>query len=278
MRVVGMGFRGPKSRVPGRDLAGTVAAVGRDVTGFSVGDEVFGTADGSFAEYAAAPANQLAPKPANLTFEQAAAVPISACTALKGLRKGNVSAGQKVLIIGASGGVGTYAVQIAKTLGAEVTGVCSTGKTDLVRGLGADHVIDYTSEDFADGRDHYDLILDIGGASRLSRLRRALTPDGTVVIVGAETDGPLLGGLDRALRALVVSPFVGQTLTMLVSTEKADDLMVLRELIESGAVTPAVERTYPLREAAAAIRHVHEGRARGKVVIVITGGAAEPGA
>ena len=218
IRLAGYGIRAPKNPVPGADLAGVVEAVGKDVTRFQPGDEVFGIGKGSFAEYARAREDKLAPKPANLSFEQAAAVAISGLTALQGLRDhGNVRPGQKVLIIGASGGVGTYAVQMAKAFGAEVTGVCSTAKVDLVRSIGADHVIDYTREDFAEGKQRYDVILDIGGNSSLSRLRRALTPKGTLVIVGGETGGRWLGGFDRQLRARLLSPFVGQTLTTFIS-------------------------------------------------------------
>lgn len=206
MRILGFGFRGPKNRVPGLDVAGTVAAVGGDVSRFKVGDEVFGIARGSFAEYAAARQDKLVRKPAGLSFEQAAVVAVSGLAALQGLRAGRIKAGQKVLIIGASGGVGSYAVQLAKALGATVTGVASTAKAGLVRSIGADHVIDYTREDFADGRQHYDLILDIGGNSRLSRLRRALTPKGTLVIAGGE--GGKWTGVGRQLRALALSPAV----------------------------------------------------------------------
>lgn len=270
IRYFGFGIRAPKSRVPGRAFAGTAEAVGRNVTGFAVGDEVFGTTNGSFAEFASAPPGRLAHKPANLSFEQAAAVPISAQTALQALRdRGKVQAGEQVLIIGASGGVGTYAVQIAKAFDAEVTGVCSRAKVDMVRALGADHVLDYERDNFADGVHHYDVILDIGGNSRLSRLRRALTHKGRLVIVGGETHGRWVGGFDRSLRAPMVSLFVSQKLTMLVSSEKAEDLVVLRELIEGGKVTPAIDRTYPLRDAAAAIQHMQDGHARGKLVITI---------
>jgi NADPH:quinone reductase-like Zn-dependent oxidoreductase len=270
VRVAGYGIRAPKTRVPGLDVAGTVEAVGPDVTGFQPGDEVFGIANGSFAEYATVPVGKLATKPANLSFEQAAAVPVSGLTALQGLRdQAQVEAGQKVLILGASGGVGTYAVQIAKAFGAEVTGVCSTGKVDMVRALGADHVVDYTKEDVADGQHRYDVILDIGGNTRLSDLRRALTADGRLVIVGGETDGRWLGGADRQLRALLLSPFVSQKLSTFVSSENADDLVDLRELAESGTITPAIDRAYPLAEAAAAIRRLQDGHARGKVVITV---------
>jgi NADPH:quinone reductase-like Zn-dependent oxidoreductase len=270
IRLAGYGLRAPKTPVPGMDLAGVVEAVGKDVTRFQPGDEVFGIGKGAYAEYARAPENKLAPKPANLTFEQAAAVAISGMTALQGLRdQGRVAAGQKVLIIGASGGVGTYAVQIAKALGAEVTGVCSTTKTDLVRSIGADHVIDYTRDDFADGKHHYDLILDIGGNSSLSRLRRALTSTGTLVLVGGEGGGRWLGGLDRQLRALLLSPFVSQKLKTKMPSENYEDMLALKELIEAGKVTPVIDRTYPLTEAAQAIRYMEEGHARGKVVITV---------
>jgi len=270
IRLAGYGLRAPKNPVPGSDLAGVVESVGKDVTRFQPGDEVFGIGKGSFAEFARAPENKLAPKPANLTFEQAATVAISGLTALQGLRdRGRVGPGQKVLIIGASGGVGTYAVQLAKTFGAEVTGVCSTAKVDLVRSLGADHVVDYTQDDFADGSSRYDVILDIGGNTSLARLRRALTPRGTLVITGGETDGRWLGGTDRQVRALMLSPFVGQTLGTFISSENHEDLLVLRELIEAGKVTPAIDRSFALGEAPEAVRYVSEGHARGKVVVVV---------
>jgi NADPH:quinone reductase-like Zn-dependent oxidoreductase len=270
IRLAGYGLRAPKTPVPGMDVAGVVEAVGSDVTKFQPGDEVFGIGKGAFAEYARALENKLAPKPANLTFEQAAVVAISGLTALQGLRdRGRVRPGQKVLIIGASGGVGTYAVQIAKAFGAEVTGVCSTAKVDVVRTAGADHVIDYTREDFSDGGRHYDVILDIGGNTSLRRLRRALTHKGTLVITGGETDGKLLGGYDRQLRAGMLSPFVGQKLGTFISSEDGADLIVLSELIESGKVTPVIDGTYPLSEAPAAIQYLKDGRARGKVVIKV---------
>jgi NADPH:quinone reductase-like Zn-dependent oxidoreductase len=268
VRVAGYGIRAPKTAVPGLDVAGTVEMVGRDVTGFQPGDEVFGIAKGSFAEYATAPAGKLALKPANLSFEQAAAVPVSGLTALQGLRdQAEVEPGQKVLILGASGGVGTYAVQIAKALGAEVTGVCSAGKADMVRDLGADHVIDYAQEDATSGQVRYDAILDIGGNTRLSDLRRALTPEGRLVIVGGETDGRWLGGADRQLRALMLSPFVSQKLGTFVSSENAEDIEALGKLVDAGRITPAVDRVYPLAEAPEAIRHLQDGHARGKVVV-----------
>jgi len=269
VRIVA-GARTPKAINPGRSVAGTVESVGKNVTGFDPGDEVYGTCDGSFAEYASARAGRLALKPANLSFEQAAAVPVSALTALQAVRDhAKVQAGQKVLIIGASGGVGTFAVQIAKAFGAEVTGVCSTAKTDLVRAIGADHVIDYTRDDFAGGPRRYDVILDIGGNRRLSHLRRALTPRGRLVIVGGENGGRWLGGTDRQLRALLLSPLVSQKLGTFIASENAEDLEVLRVLIESGKLAPAIDRTYPLSETPAAISYVFQGRARGKVVITI---------
>jgi NADPH:quinone reductase-like Zn-dependent oxidoreductase len=270
IRLAGFGLRRPKALNPGRSLAGTVESAGTEVTGFEPGDEVYGTCDGSFAPYARARVGRLAPKPANLSFEQAAAVPVSALTALQAVRDhAKVQAGQKVLIIGASGGVGTFAVQIAKAFGAEVTGVCSTAKTDLVRSIGADHVIDYTRDDFADGQRRYDVILDTGGNRRLSHLRRALTARGRLVIVGGENGGRWLGGTDRQLRAVLLSPLVSQKLGTFIASENAEDLEVLRVLIESGKVAPAIDRTYPLSQTPAAIRHVQEGRARGKVVITI---------
>jgi NADPH:quinone reductase-like Zn-dependent oxidoreductase len=270
IRLAGYGLRAPKTAVPGTDVAGVVEAVGKDVSRFQPGDEVFGTGRGAFAEYARAPENQLAAKPANLTFEQAAVVAVSGVTALQGLRDhGRVEPGQRVLIIGASGGVGTFAVQLAKEFGAEVTAVCSTTKVDMVRALGADHVLDYTRDDFADGKQRYDLILDIGGNSSLSRLRRALAPKGTLVIAGGETGGRWLGGSDRQLRALLLSRFVGQTLGTFISKANHEDLIVLKELVEAGKVTLVIDRSYPLSEVPNAIRYVEEGRARGKVVITV---------
>jgi NADPH:quinone reductase-like Zn-dependent oxidoreductase len=267
MRLLGFGLRGPKTRVPGLDMAGTIVAAGAGVTGFRAGDEVFGIARGSFAEYAAARAGKLARKPDRLSFEQAAALAVSGLAALQGLRAGRLHAGQKVLVIGASGGVGSYAVQLAKALGAEVTGVCSTGKADLVRSIGADHVIDYTHDDFADGRQHYDLILDIGGNSRLARLRRALTPTGTLVIAGGE--GGKWTGVGRQLRALALSPFTRQRLTTYISKHRQADLEALSQLTGTGQVTPIIGRTYPLAGVPQAIRDLQDGHARGKIAITI---------
>jgi NADPH:quinone reductase-like Zn-dependent oxidoreductase len=263
-----LGLRGPRNRVPGLDVAGTVVAVGPATSGFSVGDEVFGIGRGSFAEYTAARADKLVHKPASLTFEQSAVVPVSALTALRAVVDvGRVRAGQRVLVIGASGGVGSYAVQIAKAMGAEVTGVCSTAKLDLVSGLGADHVIDYTREDWSTGDRRYDLIIDIAGNPSLSRLRRTLTPRGTAVLTGGEGGEPLTGGLDRNLRAAVLSWFVGQRLTGMLSRERASDLARVAELIEAGQVRPSVDRVYPLEQAPEAMRRLESGEVRGKVAI-----------
>ena len=270
VRLMGVGLRRPKTRVPGWDVAGSVEAVGKDVTQFQPGDEVFGTCRGAFAEYACGRVETLAPKPANLSFEQAAGVPVSGSTALRGLRDaGGVQGGQAVLIIGASGGVGTFAVQLAKMFGAHVTGVCSTTKVELVRSIGADHVIDYTREDFADGPQRYDLILDTAGRRSLSHLRRALTPQGTLVIVGGEGGGRWTGGFDRQLRAALLSPFVGQRLRPLSSAERQEDFLFLKDVIEAGKVTPVISRTYPLDGAAKALSDADEGHGRGKVVITI---------
>jgi len=267
IRLLGFGFRRPKNPVPGLDVAGVVVAAGAEVTRFRAGDEVFGIARGSFAEYAAARQDKLARKPARLSFEQAAAVAVSGLAALQGLRAGRLQAGQKVLVIGASGGVGSYAVQLAKASGAEVTGVCSTAKAGLVRSIGADHVIDYTREDFADGRQRYDLILDIGGNSPLARLRRALTPRGTLVIAGGE--GGKWTGVGRQLRALMLSPVVPQRLTMYISAHRQADLEALRQQVEAGHVTPIVGKTYSLPEVPEAIRHLESGRAQGKIAITV---------
>jgi NADPH:quinone reductase-like Zn-dependent oxidoreductase len=270
MRIMGFGLRSPKHRVPGRAVAGTVAAVGADVTRFTVGDEVFGVSRGAFAEYAAAREDKLAHKPSTLTFEQAAAVPISATTALQGLRLGRIEAGQQVLIIGASGGVGTYAVQLAKSSGTEVTGVCSATKADLVRSLGADHTIDYTTEDATDGSRRYDLILDIAGNAPLRRLRRALKPNGSLVIVGGESKGNLTGGFGRSLRAPLVSLFVRPRLTMLASKEHHADLLPLTDLIDAGKLTPCIDATYTLDQAPEAMRHLEAGSVRGKISILVS--------
>ncbi|MBI4081492.1 MAG: NAD(P)-dependent alcohol dehydrogenase [Candidatus Lambdaproteobacteria bacterium] len=270
VRILGYGLRAPKARVRGMDVAGRVEAVGRNVTRFQPGDEVFGTCEGSFAEYACAREDRLGPKPANLTFEQAAAVPISAGTALQGLRdKGQVQPGQKVLIIGAAGGVGSFAVQLAKAFGAEVTGVCGPDKLNLVRSIGADDAIDYTREGFTDGGRCWDLILDTAGRRPLSQLRRALTPKGTLVMVGGEGGGRWLGGFERQLMAPLSSLLMGVRLIGLIAMERQEHLQFLRELIEAGKVTPIIDRTYPLSEAPEAIRYLERGHARGKVVITV---------
>jgi NADPH:quinone reductase-like Zn-dependent oxidoreductase len=269
---LGFGLRAPKYPVRGRELAGRVEAVGKNVTRFQPGEEVFGIGEGSFAEYVCARESKLAPKPANLSFEQAAVVAISGLTALQGLRDtGKVQPGQKVLVIGAGGGVGTFAVQLAKAFGAEVTGVCSTTKTDLVRSIGADDVIDYTREDFADGRRRFDLILDFAGNRPLSQLRRALTPRGTLVLGGGEDGGRWLGGMERTLGAAMLSPLVSQQLRMLLVTERGEDLQRLRELIEAGRITPVIDRTYSLSETPEAVRCLADGQARGKLVIAVRG-------
>lgn len=266
---LGLGLRGPRNPVAGMDVAGTVVATGANVTGFAVGDEVFGVGRGSFAEYVAARADKIATKPAGLSFAQAAVVAVSGTTALQGLRDaGRVRAGQHVLVIGASGGVGTYAVQLAKAFGAEVTGVCGAAKMDVVGSIGADHVIDYTRTDFAAGGRRYDLILDIGGNSPLSRLRRALTERGTLVIAGGEGAGTWFG-LGRQLRALALSAFVPQRLTTFVARNGRADLEILRELIEAGRVTPFVGASYPLAEVPDAVRQLAAGQARGKIAITI---------
>lgn len=265
------GLRTPKRRIPGLDLAGTVVAVGTGVTRFSPGDEVYGIGAGSFAEFAVAKEAKLARKPANLTFEQAAVVPVSGLTALQAIRDtGRVQAGQRVLVTGASGGVGTYAVQIAAALGAEVTGVCSTSKLDLVRSLGATHVIDYTTQHFADLGEHWDVIIDINGSTGVRRLARALTPRGTVAIVGGEDGGTWTGGfLGRPIRAMALSVVSRRRLAMVMAKETGVDLDELRTLIEAGQVTPAVDSVFALEDAADAMRRLEAGLVRGKVAISV---------
>ena len=265
-----MGLGRPKVPVRGMDLAGQVEAVGGRVTRFQPGDAVFGWTDGSYAEYASVPEDQLVPMPANLGFERAAAVPISGLAALQGLRDvGEIQAGQRVLVIGAAGGVGSFAVQLAKAFGAHVTGVGSTSQLDLIRSLGADEVVDYTRDDVTDGSRHWDLILDTAGHRSLSQLRRALIARGTLVIVGSEVRGRWMGGFDRNLRAVALSRLVGQRLRMLSSPPRQDDLQTLQELIETGKVTPVVDRTFPLPETPEAIRHLLRGHGRGKIVITV---------
>ena len=270
IRLAGFGVRQPRYLNPGRCLAGTVTAIGAAVQSFQVGDRVFGTADGAFAEYVTAHPDRLALVPSGLSLGQAATIPVSGVTALQAVRDhGRVGAGHHVLVVGASGGVGTFAVQIAKAFGARVTGVCGRTKTDLVLALGADDVIDHTSDDFATGTTRYDVILDIGGNSSLARLRLALVPHGTCVIVGGETDGRLLGGFDRTLRALLVAPFVSQQLRTFVASENGADLRALGDLVEAGHLMPALDRTFALSEVADAVQHVAGGHARGKTVITI---------
>jgi NADPH:quinone reductase-like Zn-dependent oxidoreductase len=259
-----VGFPKPKNYILGWDVAGHVKAVGKKVTRFQPGDEVFGSCNHTFAEYVSAAADKFAMKPANLTFEQAAAVPTAALTALQGLRDaGKVQPGQKVLINGASGGVGTFAVQIAKSFGAEVTGVCSTRNVDMVRSIGADHVIDYTQEDFTQGGQRYDLILDQVANHSLSDCRRALTPQGTHIPNSGHA------GMGYIVKALVTSLFVRQQGRPYVSLPNKEDLVVLKELIEAGKVTPVIDRTYPLSETSEAFRYLDAGHARGKVVISV---------
>jgi NADPH:quinone reductase-like Zn-dependent oxidoreductase len=263
------GLPKPKHPVPGFDVAGRIEAVGPNVTQLQPGDAVFGWCDGAFAEYASVPEGQLALKPANLSFEQAAAVPISGFAALQALRDtGRVQPGQQVVIIGASGGVGSFAVQIAKAFGAEVTGVCSTKTVDMVRSIGADHVIDYTHQDFTRTGQRYDLILEMAGNRSLSDLRRALTPKGTLVLVGG-SGGRWFMGTGRTLRAVLVSPLVGQRLRSFFSKPKGADLVVLKELLEAGKLTPVIDRTFPLRETPEAIRYVGEKSTQGKTVITV---------
>ncbi|MDW3177412.1 MAG: NAD(P)-dependent alcohol dehydrogenase [Acidimicrobiia bacterium] len=270
IRVAGYGFTKPKNRVPGLDVAGIVVEVGAAVTRFSPGDEVFGISNGSFAQYAAAAEDKLALKPANLSFEHAAVAAVSGSTALQALTDvGNLQAGQQVLVIGASGGVGTYAVQLAKALGGEVTGVASTAKLDLVRSLGADHVIDYTQTDFTDGDVRYDLVLDIGGRTSVHRLRQALTPDGTLVIVGGEDGNKVTGGIGRQVLAMTLSPFVGQRLTTFIGAEHYTYIERLAELLASGDVTPVVGQRFELEQLPEAMRLLAAGQASGKTAIIV---------
>ncbi|NRQ39627.1 NAD(P)-dependent alcohol dehydrogenase [Nonomuraea sp. NN258] len=274
VRFAGIGLRRPKSRVPGLDVAGRVEAVGRNVTRFQPGDEVFGTCDGAFAEYARTTQDRLVPRPPGLSPEQAACLPTSGCAALQGLRDAGGlrpgPSGPRVLVIGAAGAVGSFAVQLAKSMDAHVTGVCSGAKTDLVRTLGADEIIDYGVEDVTRTGRRYDLILDTGGHRKLSHLRRALTPRGTLVIVGSECrGGRWLQGTDRQLRAALWSTFIRQNLRPLLSAARQDDLRELADLAAAGRVTPALDRTFPLAETAAAIQYVRGGQVRGKVAVSV---------
>jgi NADPH:quinone reductase-like Zn-dependent oxidoreductase len=270
VRVIGGGgLRRPKEPRVGADLAGRVEAVGGDVEDFAVGDEVFGTAPGAWAEYAAAREVRLVPKPANVSFEEAAAVPIAGITALQALRDhGQLQPGQKVLINGASGGVGTYAVQIAKALGAEVTAVCSTRNVDQARVLGADRVIDYTQEDFTKLGERHDLLIDIAGSRPFRKLRRVLTREATVVLVGAKFPGTgLIGPLGHVIRTRLAAIGRSQTVKFMIAKITKEDLDVLRELLESGKVKSVVDKTYPLSEVRDALSYLGEGHARGKVVL-----------
>jgi len=268
LRIAAGLFR-PKREVPGLDVAGQVEAVGRDVTQFRPGDEVFGWCKGAFAEYACAGENNFLPKPADLTFEQSAAVGVSAITALNAVRdQGKVQPGHKVLINGASGGVGTFAVQIAKSFGANVTGVCSTRNVDMARSIGADQVIDYTQADFTQNGERYDVMLDLVGSRSPSDCRRMLTPRGTYVLVGVSDAGRWLG-LAPQIKVLSLSPFVRQRMRMFISTHNREDLVVLKELVEAGKVAPVIGRRYTLSDASEALRHQGEGHAQGKIVIAM---------
>jgi NADPH:quinone reductase-like Zn-dependent oxidoreductase len=266
----GMGFRRPNARVAGVDAAGEVTAVGANVSQLRPGDAVLGFCAGALAEYARAKADGVVPKPARLSFEQAAAVPMAALTALQGLRDtGGLRAGQRVLINGAAGGVGTYGVQIATALGAEVTGVCSSGNVELVRSIGAAHVVDYTAEDFTDGRVRYDVILDNVGNRPLSRLRQALTPTGTLLLNGGGSPGHVIGALGPMARAVVTDRFVRQRLRPFLSKPNRADLLTVTGLIDDERVTPVLDRTYPLAQTAEGLRHVERGHTRGKVVVTV---------
>ena len=270
IRMVGYGVRTPKNITLGLDLAGVVEAVGKNISKFKPGDRVFGLGNGSFAEYASARADKLALMPANTSFEQAAAVPVSAMTALQAVRDhGRVQSGQHVLISGASGGVGTFAVQIAKAFGAHVTGVCSTAKMDLVRSIGADEVIDYTRSDFTDHPERYDVVLDIGGGQPLAKLRRLLTETGTLALVGAEGGNQWTGTMNRVLQAMLLSPFSRQRLVSVMNNENARDLEVLANMIEQGKIKPLIDRTCSLADLPNAMRDLEAGRVRGKVVIAV---------
>jgi NADPH:quinone reductase-like Zn-dependent oxidoreductase len=271
-----LGLRRPKHRVLGCDVAGQVEAVGKDVATLRPGNEVFGSpfmnGFGAFAERASVSEDLLAPKPANLSFEQVAAVPLAASTALQGLRDhGRIEPGHKVLIVGASGGVGTFAVQIAKSFDAEVTGVCSTRNVEMVRSLGADHIIDYTVEDFARSGQEYDLIFQLAGTRSPSEFRRALTSEGTLVQISGDSSDRWIGPVDRIIKALVLSPFVSQKMASFTVNPNKEDLRFLKQLIEAGQLAPMIDRTYPLSETPEAIRYLENGHVRGKVVITVTG-------
>lgn len=270
IRILGFGLTKPKNPVAGMDVSGRVVAIGDDVTRFAVGDEVFGIGLGTYAEFAAAKESKLLHKPDTITFEQAAASPISGITAVQALLShGRIEAGQHVLVIGASGGVGSFTVQLAKALGATVTGVASTRKLDAVRALGADHVIDYTTQDIDEGERRYDLIVDTGGRNELSRIRRALTPTGTLVIVGGENGDSLTGGIGRQLRAALLSPFLKQRLTFFVSDESLDSLEVLAERLAEGTIVAAIGQRFTLEEVPQALRAMEVGTLTGKAVVKV---------
>jgi NADPH:quinone reductase-like Zn-dependent oxidoreductase len=270
VRLAGLGLTKPKQPIMGFDVAGQVVAIGSAVTRFSLGDEVFGIASGSFADYAAADENKLARKPRCVTFAQAAVSTVSGITALQALTDiGSVRPGQHVLILGASGGVGTYTIQLAKALGAEVTAVDSTAKLDLALSLGADHVVDYTRDDFVDTGNRYDLIIDAGGRNSLSRLRRVLAPRGTLVIVGGEGGNRLTGGVGRQLRAVLLSPFIKQRLTMFITNEHHSSIERLGEFIESGDVVPSIGQRFTLEDTPEAFRQMEAGTIQGNSVVII---------
>lgn len=276
IRLAGFGLTKPKNTVPGLDVAGRVVAVGADVTRFAPGDEVFGVANGSLAEYATADEEKLVAKPANLNFAQAAVSAVSGITALQALTDvGGAQPGQRVLIVGASGGVGSFAVQLAKALGTDVTAVASTRNLDFMRSLGADHVVDYTAEDFTTTDQRYDLVVDIGGRNSISRLRRVLTRTGTLVIVGGEDGNRITGGVGRQLRAMMLSPFVAQRLTTFMSTTDYSVMERLAEHITTGAVTPAVQASFPLADAASGIEQLDAGKATGKTVVIVSNNGAD---
>ncbi len=275
-RAAGIGgIRRPKFLIPGGDVAGTIEQVGSRVTDLRAGEAVYGFGHGAFAEYVCVPHTNLARKPVNLTFEQAAAVPLGGATALQGLRAGNLTAGQHVLIIGASGGVGTFAVQIAKHLGAEVTGVCSTANVDVVRGLGADHVLDYRTQNITDGPARYDLVFQLGGTYSPAAVRKVLTPHGTLIQSFGD-GGRWFGPIGHLLRAAALNPFVGQTLKSVTATETTATLDELRDLIEAGHLTPVITSTYPLAEAAQAVHLVEHGSPAGKVIVTVAPAPTQP--
>jgi NADPH:quinone reductase-like Zn-dependent oxidoreductase len=275
-RLSAAGVRRPKHPILGGDIAGVVEAVGTGATRFRPGDEVYGFAGfGGFAEYVAVPETLLAPKPANLSFEQAATVPLAAMTVLQGVRDvAKIQPGQKVLIVGASGGLGTFAVQIAKAFGAQVTGVSSTRNLELVRSAGADHVIDYTTTDYLSAGRRYDVVWQLAGTTSASDLRQILTPTGTLILTSADSKGKIVGPMGRLLKGILLGRFVSQTIANIPHQPKAADLEAVSELIEAGKVTPVIERTFALADTAAAIRHLETGRARGKVAIAVASEAA----